>query len=191
MVIRKHHRTYNGLFQRRIRIKNFRREITDKIVIYNKTEEFEIPFLDNVLVHEMIHQYIIQNDIKDTRTHGKVFREFMARINAAFPEELKISIRDRNPGIPMEGKGDKIHKLLFLSLKDGNCFCAVIMPGRESYFEKLIKSNKKNWNVKRYHWAESDNVFFNQFSRCKTSFHGIKKPLAEMIEFCQRYNIRN
>ena len=55
LIIRKNHRRYNALFQRRRNLRN--NTFEDKIVVYNKVESFEIKFLDSLIVHEMIHQY--------------------------------------------------------------------------------------------------------------------------------------
>lgn len=190
IVIRKNSRNYNGLFQRRVKIIKGKKIISDKIVIYNKVIDFDTKFLDSVLVHEMIHQYIFQSGLKDLRTHGPLFREFMHKINVAFPEELKINITDTNPSIPKSGAGSTRHVLLILELADGNCYCNVIMPSRTEFFEQMVKDNLKFWKIKNHYWAESNDVYFNHFRRCSRSLHGIKKSFTEMKDFMQKYNVR-
>ena len=190
IVIRKNHKRYNALFQRRIKFEKGIRQISDKIVFYNRVDDFEPQFIDNVLVHEMIHQYIIQNEIKDTSTHGKIFKAFMLRINREFPDELAIKIRDTNPSIPLKGEGEKIHSLLLIHFHNLTSICAVINPAKNSYFESLMKRNMKGWNIKSYQWAESNDVYFNQFSRCTTRLHGLRINTSEIERFCREYNIR-
>lgn len=189
-AIRKDCKSYNGMFQRKIRIKCFKRIITDKIIIYNKVEDFDVKFLDTILVHEMIHQYIIQNNIKDTSTHGRVFKDFMNRINRSFKDELEIKVRDRNPSVPKKGEGNIVHTLLLIQHTDGKSFCAVMNPKKTEYFEKMLKKNKKLWNIQSYSWAESKDVYFNQFRRCTRALHGVKKARADMQLFCNEYNIK-
>lgn len=189
LVIRKDCKSYNGMFQRKVRFKAGKREITDKIIIYNKVEDFDPKFLDSVLVHEMIHQYIIQNEIKDTRTHGRVFSGYMKRINEAFSGELQISVRDRNPGIPMKGAGDKVHNLLLMQYHNLKWFIAVINPSKIGFFEEMIRRYGKRWDIKTYFWAESDDVYFNNYRRCTRSLHGVKKTQAEMVKFCKEYRV--
>ena len=190
LVIKKDCKSYNGMFQRRIKIKMGKKEITDKIIIYNKVDDFDPKFLDSVLVHEMIHQYIIQNEIKDTRTHGKIFRGYMNRINENFKGELQISVRDRNPGVPQKGPGEKTHKLLLLQYKDDKWFLAVINPSKVTFFEDLIKRYGRSWSVKSHYWTESNDVHFNNYRRCTRTLHGLKKSRSEMIEFCKEFGVR-
>lgn len=189
IVIRPDCKSYNGLFIRRFVRKKGVREILDRIFIYNKTEDFNTRFLDSVLVHEMMHQYIIQNGIKDTSTHGKVFKELMSRINEAFREELLIKVSDHNPSVPLSGKGDKLHTLLFLRLEKDICYLCVVNPSKKKDFEGMLRKNKSLWKVKSYFWTESDDVHFNRFRRCTRSLHGIKKSYAEMIDFCKAHNV--
>lgn len=107
LVVRPACKSYNGMFIRRYLKVKGERKLTDRIFIYEKVEDFEEKFLDSILVHEMIHQYIIQNKIKDSSPHGKIFREYMKRINERYGEELRIKISDRNPGLPSRGTGLK------------------------------------------------------------------------------------
>lgn len=190
IILRKNSRSYHGMFQRRIKTCLGKKNITDKIIIYNKAEDFDHHFIDSVLVHEMIHQYIFQNNLKDNRSHGPLFRGFMKRINDTFPGELKINIRDRNPVIPVKGPGTTVHKLLLLEYTDGNYFLAVIHPSRLDFMEGLVKRNMKLWKFKSYHWAESNDVYFSRYRRCMRSLHGIRKSSEDLAAFCNEYNIK-
>lgn len=51
---------------------------------------------DDIVIHEMIHYYIIHNKIKDTSSHGKVFRKLMTDINRKFDRNVCISCRGLN-----------------------------------------------------------------------------------------------
>ncbi|MCH5242182.1 MAG: SprT-like domain-containing protein [Muribaculaceae bacterium] len=190
LVIRKDCRSYNALFHRKVKIKKGVKETTDKIIIYNKVEDFDPKFLDTILVHEMIHQYIFQSEQKDTSTHGRLFKYYMNRINKEFEGELNINIRDRNPAVKLKGPGDKLHTLLLIQYNDGNWFCAVVMPTRVDYFERMLKQNMKIWKMKTYQWAQSNDVYFNQYSRCTKVLHGIKKSEKEMSVFINELNIK-
>ena len=188
--IKKASRCYNGMFHRSVKLKNFIKVVKDKIIIYNKVEDFDLKFLDSVLVHEMIHQYIFQTGLKDTSSHGKYFRHFMSRINKAFPQELNIRITDTNPALPKRGPGETTHKLLLAYFEKDQCYCAVIHPSKIQKFDELMRNNRFSLRLKNYVWAESNDVYFNQYRRCTLRFHGIKKNLKDMIEFCREYNVR-
>lgn len=188
ILIRKHHKTYNGLFQRRWIKGDKEKTLVDRIVIYNNSEDFEEGFVNSVLVHEMIHQYIIQNEIKDTSSHGKVFKTIMSQINSEFYGELEITLRTHNPNVLLKGPGNKVHTLLIMEI--GNDFyCCIIRPSKIKEFENMIRKNKKLWHIKKYMWGVSKDVYFNLFSRCTTRLHGIKKPIGELPEFIKSYNI--
>ena len=126
-------KTYNTLFHRKM----IRRKPVDKIIIYRNFPDMSVKYVDSLIAHEMIHQYIIQNDLPDTSSHGRLFKEFMQRINEAFPQELKISIYGEAP--ILKGAGTKTHKLILLWMKDGECYCCKITPAKVPLFVKFIE----------------------------------------------------
>lgn len=189
IVIRPACKSYNGLFIRRYLKVEGKRRLVDRIFIYNKVEDFEPHFLDSILVHEMIHQYIIQNRLKDSSSHGPLFRSFMHRINEAFPQELKINITDNNPSLPPSPPEIKTHILLILHLDSGFSYCCVINPTKTSFFQQMIRRNLKKWKVKEYYWATSSDPFFNPYSRCTRTLHGIKHPSSEFPSFLSSHYI--
>lgn len=186
--IRKNHRHYNGVFQRRKIRKFLRTVIEDKIVIYNKVDDFDPVFLDSVLVHEMIHQYLIQNNLGEKRPHGKTFKEMMKAINHAFKGRLNIMIKSNNPSIQHQGPGSILHSLLFIK-SDDNFYCCVVHPKKTEYFEMQLKKSPLYRHIKEYKWGESDDMYFNNFTRCMKVLHGIQVPFKDFPQFCRKYNI--
>lgn len=189
-IIRRKSKTYNGMFQRKYIIKNFVKKYSDSIIIYNNADQFTPLFLDSVIVHEMIHQYIIQNNIPDTRTHGRIFREYMEKINNTFPGELSISIKSKNPSAIASGNGTETFCLLLVNQKD-NWFCCVISPTKIKYFHHLLTSYKSKGIVADFGWGESNNLIFSTYRRCHKALHGEKKDRLGMIEFCRKYDVRH
>lgn len=181
-------KSYNGLFSRRWLLKKGKRVLTDRIFIYENSEDFDPKFLDSVLVHEMIHQYIFQTKSKDTSSHGRLFRSYMSRINSTFPERLRINISDRNPSAQTSGRGDKTHRLM-VSMTDKDFYCCVINPAKLKEFDRLIKRYKKDGVVKDYFWAQSNDVHFDRFVRCTKTLHGVKFPKENLPCFCRQYEV--
>ena len=54
--------------------------------------------LRNIIVHEMIHCYIAQKNIKDNRDHGKVFKQMMNDYNRHYG--LNITVKIDNKRLP-------------------------------------------------------------------------------------------
>lgn len=59
---------------------------------------FDLPeqLIEDTILHEMIHYYIAVNQLRDTSTHGHLFRREMARINAEGNRHITISYRLKN-----------------------------------------------------------------------------------------------
>lgn len=49
--------------------------------------------IEDTILHEMIHYYIAVNQLRDTSTHGRLFRQEMKRINAEGNRHVTISYR--------------------------------------------------------------------------------------------------
>lgn len=53
--------------------------------------DLEPDMLDDVIIHEMIHYDIVWSGLKDTSSHGRIFRERMKDINRRFGRHIRIS----------------------------------------------------------------------------------------------------
>ncbi|MCH5240069.1 MAG: SprT-like domain-containing protein [Muribaculaceae bacterium] len=190
IVIRPNCKSYNGLFIRRYLTVDGKRQLVDRIFIYNKVEDFDPKFLDSILVHEMIHQYIFQNRLKDRGPHGPLFRGFMNRINLSFGKELNIKVADRNPDAKRpEMDVVKLHIIHLMHLETGFSYCSVINPKKIRNIEQIVRDNSEYWKIKERHWAYSYDPIFNRYTKCTRSIHGIRKARDEMEEFCRQHNI--
>jgi len=76
-----------GLFGRVLGYSDF----VIRISLYYDLSETEF---QDTLIHEMVHLHILTNRIKDTSTHGKVFRSMMKDINSRFGRHITISYRN-------------------------------------------------------------------------------------------------
>ena len=65
---------------------NFKLRINTR---YDLPEEL----IQDTILHEMIHYYIAVNHLRDTSTHGQLFRSEMKRINAEGNRHITISYR--------------------------------------------------------------------------------------------------
>lgn len=85
-------RTYLGIlsFKRKRTFFGTKKEYNFKIRISTYWIQSD-EMLNNTLVHEMIHYYIHINHLKDTSTHGQLFRDMMKRINQEYGMNITIS----------------------------------------------------------------------------------------------------
>lgn len=189
ILLRRHAKSYMGLFQRKTTKSGlFRRHTADFIIIYQQSEDIDPRTIDETLVHEMIHQYIIQNKLRDTTSHGSLFRDFMTRINHTFPDELTISIRRKIK--PKEGEGEKNHTLLILYKENGECFCCKLNPKKAGWFISEIERHKNDSQISSYCLCTSRDMYFNSFSACTRRLHGVRIPFADLDEFCRHYGVK-
>ena len=195
-AVRKAGKSYEGLFHRKFITAKTRLKMADgvngryydRIILYRKSPDMSEREIDDTLVHEMIHQYIIQNGIHDTSAHGRTFKDYMQRVNKAFAGDLNITVRGKVS--VFEGPGSKTHQLIVVSMYDGTCYCCRIMPAKLPQFLKLVRKNKKGGEFKDYMQCESDDMYFNSIRACRTRLHGLRMPLADLAAFCKKYNLR-
>lgn len=177
-IVRKRSKTYDGLFCHKWVKVGGRKELQDSIIIYQQYPDLTQQEIDDTLVHEMIHQYIYQNDIKDSGVHGRVFREFMSRINEFFPNELNLSV---SGGIvERSGEGDILHKLIIVHHEGGLCHCCKVNPGKVEMFINLLRDHKEEWKIRKSEICESYDRYFDSFTACTRRLHGVRMNEKEL-----------
>lgn len=176
-------RRNNGLYKRRIiLLKNGTLTEKHQLIVYNNYSDYDPIFLDSILVHEMIHQYIAQASLKDTRSHGPLFRDFMRRINTVFSGSLNIEISHRGIKDDNVIRADSSYCLLYLQLP-AQCYCCVVNPKSKDYFTRMLKRKARALGVTAWSWCVSSDTFFEGYVRCTRTLHGIKMPCPEWEAF--------
>ena len=113
----------------------------------------------NILLHEMIHLYIASKRMKDTSSHGKLFRQYMEHLNNNHGWNIRISTATRKWQTTKTPE-KKIRTVLALRLKNGNCFLSVINP---QYIHLLQRKLQTVPDIEYYRWMETDDNFFCDF----------------------------
>lgn len=79
----------------------FRKKVTPKGIWYSNitigiSANYNLPqdALDDVIIHEMIHLYILSQKIRDTSAHGPAFRNLMNEINQKYNRHITISAKN-------------------------------------------------------------------------------------------------
>lgn len=120
----------------------------------------------NVLLHEMIHLSIAASGLKDTSSHGVIFRGMMARLNR---EGWSISITTPMRGTPKAYTGSdniiKNYLVLAIEMKDGKNFLSSVNPK----FAKTINQRlKRVREVSHYAWYTTNDKWFEDMPKVRS-----------------------
>lgn len=120
--------------------------------------------IDDVLIHEMIHYSIAYTGLKDTSSHGIVFRGMMDKINRTFGRHITISVRTRNLQ-PRTTQQPKDYLILALEMKDGKYFLSSVNPSAAG---KLAVSLARTREIAHYAWYHSQDEYFHSMPRVRS-----------------------
>lgn len=128
---------------------------------------FDLPVeeLEDVVLHEMIHYYILLNNIRDTSAHGRTFRSIMARINADYGRHITIRHKaDDVQRIVKPGRPVK-YNVCVTTFRDGRQFVTVAANTRISALNNFYSRCRDIADVR---WYETSDPFFSRFPRART-----------------------
>ena len=117
--------------------------------------------IDDVLIHEMIPYSIAYTGLKDTSSHGIVFRGMMDKINRTFGRHITISVRTRNLQ-PRTTQQPKDYLILALETKDGKYFLSSVNPSTAG---ELAISLARAREIAHYAWYQSQDEYFHSMPR--------------------------
>jgi hypothetical protein len=110
-------------------------------VFYDRPFEYYV----DTIVHEMLHYYIKYKGIKDTSSHGRVWKSMAANLSYKFG----LTITRTNPaggGVTdavKEKRGGKQEYVVLTEMRYGKYGAAVVPPAKVSYFKNSFAS----WNA--------------------------------------------
>lgn len=157
-----------------------KRRFADIRMLISNRRDLDADVVDDTILHEMIHYWILHNDIKDTSTHGHVFLRMMHDLNRRFGRRMTVSHR-----VTAE-EADRIRErksnLVCVSrLSDGRY--GVTVAARTRLFQ--LWDGIEAWDmVKAFQWVFTDHPFFGRFPRSmKTKlYHASKEELGAALQ---------
>lgn len=154
-------RTFRGKLVYRLSQGFLRKEYNDYEMRFSigfdlPTEEWE-----DVVIHEMIHLYIVSKKIKDRSSHGPVFRKMMAEINSCHGRHIVISSRSTESQLDAD-KRIRGHFLCIAKFNDGRLGVA---PVTKTRIFSLWNEYYKIPGVESIKWVGSTDPWFNRFPR--------------------------
>lgn len=121
--------------------------------------------LEDVIIHEMIHYFILYNGLRDTSPHGVIFKSLMQTINASYHRNITIS-HSYTPEQKEQVCGDRrsmrvIAAIWFRSGKAG----VKVLPRVERTILDYCRAVKRLPDVERVDLYMSDNPYFGRYPR--------------------------
>lgn len=136
--------------------------------------------IEDTIIHEMIHYYILSSQIQDTSSHGRVFRKIMNDINRRFNRNITIT------HVKTEEDKDndtqtRQHLLCVIKLDNGNT--GLLVASHTRLFQ-LWDALYRARGLTEWTWYMSYNPFFNRFSRSQSLkiYHVEEDTLKQNLE---------
>lgn len=120
--------------------------------------------IEDTIIHEMIHYYILHNQVQDTSAHGKVFRELMKTINTRFNRNISISHKSSREELDSNLK-IRWHHICITRMRDGQHCITVAATSR--IFD-IWNEVAKHPQIEQWGWYATTDPFFNRFRRSLT-----------------------
>ena len=159
------------------------------IKVSNYYDRSEADFVDT-MVHEMIHYHIYATGMRDTSSHGKLFRSMMDEINRR--EQLHMSVRANAQKWQPSVHKARIRDVLFLKLSNGRHYISAVSPRHVNDIERqLIAMGAK---VEMHQWYVTNHADYQSLSIVRTlrgtlvseeEFNRKKEEMDERIKGCR------
>ena len=117
--------------------------------------------VQDTILHEMIHYYIAVNQLRDSSTHGRLFRAEMARINEQGHRHITISHR-LNEEQRAQARIHKVRAVAIVPFSDGKTGVKVV-PKQENHIRYWHRMAQRRFSIERIEWYLSDDPYFAQF----------------------------
>ena len=144
--------------------------------------------LQETLLHEMIHLYIRQNRIKDTRPHGNVFHTIAHRLNMEGGFHIASTNSVKGCGLRDKSKKETYHVACYKMGRNGRYFSFVFNQNYLEYYKHLFDHNPQRYqNV--FMFTSTDDKKYAHYPKCRTSIRGYYIDFDEFNKLRETENI--
>lgn len=115
---------------------------------------------EDVIIHEMIHLYIASGHMKDSSSHGRIFRTMMNEINSKYGRHIVVSHRIKPSDDSPRLTRSRLHSIFVSTFPDGErgvTVCSATMAQRIRF------GLRNSYALTSIRWYVSDDAFFNRF----------------------------
>jgi hypothetical protein len=135
--------------------------------------------VQDTVIHEMIHYHITFHGLKDTSSHGPLFRQIMNDINTRFGRHLSISHRSTEAERLSVPQKLKWHVVAVVKMRDERTGIKVL-PHVKSSIASYYQRVKRARDVHSIQLFNSRHPYFNQFPcSSATCVHFVEKEKIE------------
>lgn len=125
----------------------------------------------SVLLHEMIHYIIGYTGLKDTSSHGIVFRGMMDKLNRTYGWDIRIMTSTKGWKVSeqvkakKEAKGPQTYLMLAIEMKDGKHFLSRVNP---SFAHRIESQLVKLREVNLHQWYTTQESYFEDYPQVRS-----------------------
>lgn len=153
-------RSFVGQFKVERRFAGLRLQETPHLTL---SDRYDMPEneLEDIVIHEMIHYHIHRKRLRDSSSHGPVFRSLMNDINARFGR--RISVRHRCSKEQYDSDTAKTHSIICLcTMTDGR---RLVCRASQSKIFELHRAFQEWDKVLKDEWYWVYGSYFNRYRR--------------------------
>lgn len=141
----------------------------------------------NTILHEMIHLFIRQKGIKDTRTHhGRVFYKYADFINGY---GWNIARTDSVAGVGVDEKYKTTYHMIAFKDDKGRYFLFRYNPDKYTYYVHKLARYKHHYQEPIW-FTSKDDKKYGHYSACRNSVRGFFITEREYSSLKQLYAVR-
>lgn len=138
--------------------------ITDLEIAVSRRYDLPQSEVEDTLLHEMIHLYILIKNLRDESTHGPVFRKLMNAINQRFGRHITVSHRRTEEEMNQDTQR-RAHYVCVSLLHDGRVGVTLTTA---AHIYKLWHAIASFAPVRSVRWYVTTDPWFNRFRRSRT-----------------------
>lgn len=111
------------------------RHYSDFVLRISNKFDLQQDVLDDIIIHEMIHYYILSRQLQDNSPHGNLFRRKMNEINRL--HHRHVSVRHHGTSQENDSDTEKRHHIVCLSRFDDGRRLVTVMSANPSVYLKI------------------------------------------------------
>lgn len=118
----------------------------------------------NVLLHEMIHYSIAYTGLRDTSSHGVIFRGMMDALNRRYGWNITVAVSTRGlqPSLPVRSK---LYLVLAIVMSDGRRLLSVVNP---RFAHNLDRRLMELPEVAGHSWFTTADSYFSDYPQVRS-----------------------